>query len=235
MAPSLRPVAQRVLERAHLRRNDRVLDVGTGTGTAAGLARGDGRRIVGLDAAPGMLAIARAEVAGVEFVEASFDAIPFPDGAFDVVIAVHALLFADDRVAALLEWRRACAPGGRLSLSVPGPGDRVPMSIFGPIFDRYGIDWGIDYPTLADVAGWADAAGWSRIETDADPSTAVVLPDASAFRTWLTVGARGRATAEWSDERREAFAGDLMAVTPRDDRGTYLIPFGTLYLVARRP
>ncbi|HVM24304.1 MAG TPA: class I SAM-dependent methyltransferase, partial [Candidatus Limnocylindrales bacterium] len=141
-------MARHVVARASLSPAQRVLDVGTGTGTAAALARGEGRRVVGLDAAPGMLAIARAEVPDVEFVDASFDAIPFPDDAFDAVIAVHALLFADDPVAALREWRRVCAPGGRLSMSVPGPGDVVPMSIFGAIFDRYGIGWGTDYPTL---------------------------------------------------------------------------------------
>ena len=60
-----------------------------------------------------MLEIARREVPGVEFVEADFTELPMADGSIDVVIAVHALLFADDRVAALREWRRVVAPGGR--------------------------------------------------------------------------------------------------------------------------
>ena len=40
---------------------------------------------------------------------------PLEDGSVDVVLAVHALLFAGDRVAALREWLRVTAPGGRLS------------------------------------------------------------------------------------------------------------------------
>ncbi len=50
--------------RAMLRSGETVLDVGTGTGTAARLAGGRGRRVIGLDARTGMLEIARAEVAG---------------------------------------------------------------------------------------------------------------------------------------------------------------------------
>ena len=113
MAPALRPVAAEVVRRAALRPGESVLDIGTGTGTAAGLATGDGRRVVGVDAAPGMLEIARREVPGVEFVEADFTDLPMADGSFDVVIAAHALLFADDRVATLREWLRVAAPGGR--------------------------------------------------------------------------------------------------------------------------
>lgn len=232
MAPSLRHMAQRVVDRASLGPSERVLDLGTGTGTAAAMARGGGRRVVGLDAAPGMLEIARADNPDLELVEASFDAIPFDDGEFDVVLAVHALHFADDPIAALREWRRVSAPGGRLSLSVPGPAEVVPMSIFGDVLDRYDIGWGTDYPTPEDVTTWAETAGWAAVATSVDPTTVIALTDDAAFRRWLTVGARGRATAEWSEERKHAFADDLMAVTPRDDAGGYRVPFGTIYLTA---
>ena len=79
MAPALRPVAREVVRRAALRPGESVLDIGTGTGTAAGLATGDGRRVVGVDAARGMLEIARREVPGVEFVEADFTDLPMAD------------------------------------------------------------------------------------------------------------------------------------------------------------
>ncbi len=234
MAPSLRPVAERVVAAAELRPDERVIDLGTGTGTAAALANGQGRRVTGLDAAAGMLEIARRTHPEVEWVEASFDAIPFAGGTFDAALAVHALLFGADPVATLREWRRVTRPGGRLSLSVPGPSDAVPLAVLGAAFERHGISREADYPTRDDLAGWADAAGWTDIATDADPTTAIVLDDEGAFRRWLTVGARGRATAGWSPERREALVSDLLDAAPRDPAGRIRLPFGSLYLTARR-
>jgi SAM-dependent methyltransferase len=236
MAPALRPVAETVVRRANLRPGETVLDVGTGTGTGAGLATGDGRRVIGVDAAQGMLDIARASVPGVEFVEADFSELPLAKASIDAVLAVHALLFADDRPRALAEWLRVTKPGGRLSLSVPGPGDVVPTAIFGHVYDRFGIAWEAnDYPTEPELAGWATTAGWTTIDTSADRATGIPLADDDAFRTWLRVGARGRATASWSDEMRAAFSAALMEASPRTAEGGYRLPFGSLYLTARRP
>lgn len=230
MAPALEPVAAEVVRLAALRPNERVLDLGTGTGTAAGMALGEGRRVTGLDAAAGMLEIARRENPGAEFVEADFTALPLEDGSADVVIAAHALLFAGDRVAALREWRRVAAAGGRLSLSVPGPGEVVPSAVFGGVYDRYGIEWSAsDYPVPDEVAAWASEAGWSEVRTDADPTTAIPLADEAAFRTWLRVA---RTMSDWTAERIESFAQDLMAASPRDATGGFRIPFGAIYLTA---
>jgi SAM-dependent methyltransferase len=235
MAPALRPVAEEVVRRAALRPRETVLDVGTGTGTAAVLAAGDGRRVIGLDAAAGMLELARRDHPWLELVQADFTDIPMGDGSVDVVIAVHALLFADDRVAALAEWLRVTSPGGRVSLSVPGPGNVVPTAVLGDVYQRYGLTWGDDYPTEGEFAGWATDAGWSEVRSAADATAAIPLRDDDHFRTWLRVGSRGRATADWSDERRAAFARDLMDAAPRGPDGGYRLPFGALYLTAWRP
>jgi SAM-dependent methyltransferase len=234
MAPALRPVAAEVVRRADLRTGERVLDLGTGTGTAAALARGDGRRITGVDAAAGMLDVARREVPDVEFVESDFASLPMAPGSADVVLAVHALLFADDRVGTLRAWLEATRPGGRLSMSVPGPGDVVPTAVLGDVYRRFGLMWGDDYPTAADIAAWADEAGWTDVGTAADPTVAIRLANDDLYRTWLRVGSRGRATADWSEARCERFAAELMAASPRDADGAYVLPFGALYLTARR-
>lgn len=234
MAPSLEVMAARVVARAGLRPGEDVLDVGTGTGTAAGMAQGDGRSVVGLDLAPGMLEIARQAHPAVTWVEASFDAMPFGDEAFDVVLAVHALLFGADPVASLREWLRVTRPGGRVSLSVPGPNEVVPLAVLGAAFERHGIERDAAYPTLVDLAGWASAAGWDAVATDADPTTAILLDDEDAFEQWLAVGARGRATLGWDGVRRAALVRDLAAAAPRDSAGRFRLPFGTLYLTATR-
>ena len=235
MAPSLRPVAAEVVRRADLVPGERVLDIGTGTGIAAAAARGAGREITGIDAAPGMLAIAGAEVEGVTFVEMDFKDLQFADGAFDVVIAVHSLLFATDRVAALTEWLRVTRPGGRLSLSVPGPTSRTPTSIYAEIYERHGIDTSDAYPTPEALAAFALGAGWTDIEPDADPNVAIVLPDEAGFRTWRAIGARGPATAHYTPAQHDALTDAMLAATPRAPDGSLRIPFGAIYLTARRP
>lgn len=234
MAVSLAPIAAEVVRRAALRPSEAVLDVGTGTGIGAADALGDGRRVVGLDAAAGMLDLAREAVPDAEFVEADFSAIPFGDATFDVVIAVHALLFAEDRDATLREWRRVTRPDGRLSLSVPGPVQRSPHAIYGDVYAAHGLERASDYPSLDELASLARGAGWDDIAVSADPDTAIRLADEADFRRWLTVGSRGRATRDWTPERIESLNRDLLAATPRDANG-YRIPFGALYLTARRP
>lgn len=235
MAPSLRRMAAEVVRRAALGPDDRVLDLGTGTGTAAAMARGDGRRVVGVDAAPGMLALARADVEGVEFIESDFASLPFDDGAFDVVLAVHALLFAADQRATLDEWRRVTRPGGRLSLSVPGPAEVTPSALYGRIYAEHGIDTTGRYPTANTLARVGDAAGWTNVDVMADPGTEIVLGSEDDYRAWRTIGARGAATADYTPEQDAALTEAMLAVTPRAGDGSLRIPFGTLYLAARRP
>ena len=235
MAPSLRSMASGVVFRAALKPGERVLDVGTGTGIAVAAARGSGCEVIGLDASPEMLAVARRELPDHEFIEADFSAMPFEPASFDVVLSVHALLFAEDQVAALREWRRVARPGGRLSLSVPGPSERTPWSIYREAYERHGIRTAraTDYPTQAILREWASAAGWSSIASDADPRTAISLAGAGQFDRWLSIGSRGAAPRGRSDADRRALAHDLLAVTPREPDGSLLIPFGTLYLTAR--
>jgi SAM-dependent methyltransferase len=235
MAPSLRTMAVGVVYRAALQPGERVLDVGTGTGIGVEAARGDGREIVGLDLSPEMLAVARRRLPEAEWVEADFSRIPFPDGRFDVLLSVHALLFAADPIAALREWRRVVRSGGRLSLSVPGPADRTPWSIYGDVYERHGIRTArsTDYPTQPLLRSWAVDAGWESVATDADPRTVIRLADESAFDRWLSIGSRGAALHERGDADRAALARDLIAVTPRGPDGSLRIPFGAIYLTAR--
>jgi SAM-dependent methyltransferase len=233
MAPSLRPVAAEVVRRAELRPGERVLDIGSGTGIAAAAAVGEGRTVVGVDGSPGMLDIARRDVAGATFEVMDFTDLRFDDGSWDVAVSSHALLFADDRPAALREWRRVVRSGGRLSLSVPGPGERTPSRIYDDIYKRYGIDTSGRYPTQDELAGWAEQAGWRVVRTAADPGMAIRLEDEEAFRLWRQIGSRGPATAALSESEHETLTTEMLAVTPRDPEGTFQIPFGALYLTAR--
>lgn len=119
--------ARDLVDRAAPRPGERVLDVACGTGIVARLAAaevGPTGSVAGLDVNPGMLGVAATVVPaglGIAWHEASAEAMPLPDDAFDVVLCQMGLQFVDDQPAALREMRRVLAPGGRLVLNVPGP------------------------------------------------------------------------------------------------------------------
>lgn len=126
--PFLRQVAARSLALLALRPNERVLELGCGTGAfLPALARvvGPGGAVVGVDHAAGFLAEARrrVEAAGVgdrvELEAADALALSFPDGGFDAAHCERVLMHLDDPEAALRELRRVLRPGGRVVVAEP--------------------------------------------------------------------------------------------------------------------
>jgi ubiquinone/menaquinone biosynthesis C-methylase UbiE len=95
-----------------------LLDVGCGDGALAAEIARRGADVTGLDPDPAMLAAARrrAENANVQLrlVEGKAESLPFPDAAFDCVLAVTALCFIPDAERAMAEMARALKPGGLL-------------------------------------------------------------------------------------------------------------------------
>jgi ubiquinone/menaquinone biosynthesis C-methylase UbiE len=110
-----------VADAAGVRPGERVLDVACGTGAltlaVAGRVGPDGS-VVGLDANPEMLAVARRKPSAVEWIEGRAEALPLPDAAFDAVVSQFGLMFFDDRARALREAMRVLRRGGRLAVAV---------------------------------------------------------------------------------------------------------------------
>jgi SAM-dependent methyltransferase len=136
-------VADTALERLAASPEDRVLELGCGSGRllfrlAARARRG---RVVGIDPSELMVRHARHRnrswiAAGRVRVEqgSSRDLTRFDDESFDRVLGVHVVCFWDEPARDLAEVRRVLRPGGRLLLgfrpAVAGPGDplaRVPV------------------------------------------------------------------------------------------------------------
>jgi SAM-dependent methyltransferase len=105
-APSGAPAWAAVADAARIGSGTRVLDVGCGSGEFCALAAGRGATVSGLDAAEGMIAIACERVPGADLRVGAMEALPWGDGAFDVVTGFNSFQFAADAVVALREARR---------------------------------------------------------------------------------------------------------------------------------
>jgi SAM-dependent methyltransferase len=113
----------------------RVLDVGCGSGEFCALAAARGALVSGLDAAEGMIELARRSVPEADLRVGAIEQLPWPDGAFDVVTAFNSLQFAASFEVALGEAVRVVRPGGTVAVCNWGPlTDRE----LGPIFDALG-------------------------------------------------------------------------------------------------
>lgn len=127
------PWGQRLIDRVAPRPGEHVLDVACGTGLCARLAGarvGPSGRVVGVDAAPAMPAVADEAAADaaapIEWLEGDAAALPVTDVAFDVVVCQQSLQFFGDRAAALDEIHRVAKPGGWVALSVWRDIERCP-------------------------------------------------------------------------------------------------------------
>jgi SAM-dependent methyltransferase len=108
-----------MLEAAGVRPGTRLLDVGCGSGVAAALAHERGARVWGLDAAPAAIEFARRRVPDGDFRVGEIEALPYDDGAFDVVTGFNAFQYAADPVGALREARRVGAVVGIMTWGAP--------------------------------------------------------------------------------------------------------------------
>ncbi|TPW19974.1 MAG: 2-polyprenyl-6-hydroxyphenyl methylase / 3-demethylubiquinone-9 3-methyltransferase [Elusimicrobia bacterium] len=99
-------------------RGRRVLDAGCGTGNFSQVLAGWGARLVSLDIGPSLAALARKK-SGAPAVCADLMALPFPDGAFDLVFSTEAVEHTTEPRRAVDELARVVAPGGTLLLTTP--------------------------------------------------------------------------------------------------------------------
>jgi len=118
-----RAMRKETAERAQIKPGDRVLDVGCGTGDLTAAAKalaGPTGEVVGTDASPKMIDMARRKVAragmDVAFQVDLIENISFPDDHFDVVMSSLMMHHLPDDLKreGLVEMYRVTKPGGRV-------------------------------------------------------------------------------------------------------------------------
>jgi len=113
--------ARQFYERLDIPPGARVLDVGCGSGQLALMAARDGFNTTGVDIAENLIAAARdrasAEKLRARFEVGDAEALPFPDGSFDVVVSLIGAMFAPRPELVAQELLRVCAPGGTIAMA----------------------------------------------------------------------------------------------------------------------
>lgn len=116
--PTLHAGRLRAIQRMGIRRGDRVLEVGVGTGINAGLYPRD-CIVTGIDLSSSMLEkarerVARKDLSNVRLLEMDAADMRFADGAFDIVYAPYLISVVPDPITVAREMGRVCRRGGRI-------------------------------------------------------------------------------------------------------------------------
>lgn len=191
-----------LLTAANVQVGTRLLDVGTGPGFVARAAMTRGALVQAVDQAAAMVQLARA--AGVDARRASAETLPMDDATFDAVVGGYLLNHLPYPEAAVAEFARVLAPGGRLALTVWDlPTENPSLGSFNPVIAELGLSGvvppGPDSQRFADdgelkalLADWDDVGitrprwtitvepgAWFDAIADSTPRSGAVLAQAS--------------------------------------------------------
>ena len=214
---------QAVLRRLELRGDERVIDLGCGTGRltkelGARLPRG---QVVGLDASAQMLEQARTYLADcepeVQFVRASLPAIPIAGWA-DVAFSTATFHWIRDHAALFANIFTALKPAGVLHAQCGGKGNlalaRTPaeevmrLPRYAPYFSDWKPIW--EFADEAGTSARLAAAGFTDIETTLE-SAPIVFEEEGAYRAFVSTVVFRLHLAKLPQELQPAFLDEIVA------------------------
>jgi ubiquinone/menaquinone biosynthesis C-methylase UbiE len=134
---TLQIVGEELCEALDVRSGQKVLDVAAGNGNASLAAARRWCDVVATDYVPALLERARERAAAerlpIDSREADAEALPFPDGSFDVVVSTFGVMFTPDQDRAAAELVRVCRHGGKIGLA-----SWTPEGFIGQLFRTIG-------------------------------------------------------------------------------------------------
>jgi SAM-dependent methyltransferase len=127
-------VSEKLCVAAAISSAHKVLDVACGTGNTALAAARRRAAVTGIDIAPALIERARRRAEaegldGIDFQVGDAAALPFADGAFDVVLSTFGSSFLPDQPQAARELMRVTRPGGVIALTAYTP-QSLPSDVY---------------------------------------------------------------------------------------------------------
>jgi ubiquinone/menaquinone biosynthesis C-methylase UbiE len=240
VARGIQAVADHVVRSACIRAGERVLDIACGTGNTTLMARARGAVVTGLDLTPELLSIAqiRGAEAGYEditWVEGDAEHLPFPDGAFDVVVSSCGLMFAPDHLRVAEEVSRVTRPGGRIAIQAwtrEGGVGRMFKVTYGYLPPSPGVpspfEWGDEAHVMALLGPAFTDYRFERYDCPEFMDT----PEQVADLVLNCYGPAHRAYRSLAPEKAAALRADLLGlyrgyITPADGK----VRFGREYII----
>jgi len=234
--------AEQIADAARIGANDRVLDVGCGTGVLARAAADRVelvKQVTGLDRNEGMLAVARRVRPQIDWRQGDASALPFADNSFDVVVSQFALMYFSDRTAALTEMMRVLKPGGRLAIAVWGPFEcATSYIILTEIAQRRCGQAAADVLTAPFVLGDKErlvelfrSAGIDRIAIELRPGT-MTFPSIATFVESEVKGSPMEPLLDETSYRALVSEAEEKLRPFRTDRGTVVMPLDAFIISA---
>jgi SAM-dependent methyltransferase len=237
-----------LLEAAGVQSGARVLDVACGPGHIAAEAAAMGAVPVGLDLAEGMVALARARYAEIEFQQGDAERLRFADASFDAVVAGFVVNHLPRPERALAEFARVVRSGGRVAVTVWDRPER--MRLLGVLGEAVQGTEGVRDPGLGrggpDPFRFADDAALAALLSGAGLAEAEVrsiafeqeVADTDELWEGLLAGSvRTAALIERQPEpvRRRIRAALEKAVAPYRSETAIALPVSAKLASGRRP
>ena len=193
------PVYTGVLGRVPKIVMQRVLDVGSGSGLFIQRAAKHGATVTGLDAARGLVAIARRRLPDSDIRLGEMETLPYSAGTFDIVTILNAVDLAGEPLAAMEEARRVLRPGGlvvALTSGSPEQNDSAAyLSAVSDLLPGEGLTDPFSLSAPGALSRLAGAAGFDDAHEYDVPATWEYADETTLLRGLLSAGPMVRAVA----------------------------------------